>query len=163
MQWVLLPRDLLALPTLARAPAQGDRRAERAPHRARPGGGGGAPDSPIAWLKTWVTPGRPQVGFRYRHDGHPMERQRGDQHADSPLPLVIGGAVGEAAKGAPSRFQAPGHHVPFVNRPFESEIHGTVNFTYFCCVLLVTWCQCVRLLSSPKVRSNKCVQIRGLK
>ena len=30
-------------------------------------------------------------------------------------------------------------HVPFVNRPFESEIHGTVNFTQFCCVLLVTW------------------------
>ena len=28
---------------------------------------------------------------------------------------------------------------PFVNRPFESEIHGTVNFTPFCCVLLVTW------------------------
>ena len=30
--------------------------------------------------------------------------------------------------------------VPFVNRPFEFEIHGTVNFTTFCCVLLVTWC-----------------------
>ena len=27
-----------------------------------------------------------------------------------------------------------------MNRPFESEIHGTVKFTYFCCVLLVTWC-----------------------
>ena len=37
------------------------------------------------------------------------------------------------------------HHVPFVNRPFESEIHGTVNFTYFCCVLLVTWCYRVLL------------------
>ena len=35
--------------------------------------------------------------------------------------------------------------VPFVNRPFESEIHGTVNFTYFCCFLLVTWCHCVLL------------------
>ena len=35
--------------------------------------------------------------------------------------------------------------VPFVNRPFESEIHGTVNFTYFCCVLLVTWCYRVLL------------------
>ena len=34
---------------------------------------------------------------------------------------------------------------PFVNRPFESEIHGTVNFTYFCCVLLVTWCHRVLL------------------
>ena len=30
-------------------------------------------------------------------------------------------------------------YVPFVNRPFESEIHGTVNFTNFCFVLLVTW------------------------
>ena len=37
-------------------------------------------------------------------------------------------------------------NVPFVNRPFESEIHGTVNFTYFCCVLLVTWCHPVLLL-----------------
>ena len=36
-------------------------------------------------------------------------------------------------------------HVPFVNRPFESEIHGTVNFTHFCCVLLVTWCYRVLL------------------
>ena len=36
-------------------------------------------------------------------------------------------------------------NVPFVNRPFESEIHGTVNFTQFCCVLLVTWCYCVLL------------------
>ena len=35
--------------------------------------------------------------------------------------------------------------VPFVNRPFESEIHGTVNFTQFCCVLLITWCYCVLL------------------
>ena len=36
-------------------------------------------------------------------------------------------------------------HVPFVNRPFESEIHGTVNFTQFCSVLLVTWCYRVLL------------------
>ena len=36
-------------------------------------------------------------------------------------------------------------NVPFVNRPFESEIHGTVNFTQFCCVLLVTWCYRVLL------------------
>ena len=35
--------------------------------------------------------------------------------------------------------------VPFVNRPFESDIHGTVNFTQFCCVLLVTWCYRVLL------------------
>ena len=41
--------------------------------------------------------------------------------------------------------EAPKRHVPFVNRPFESEIHGTVNFTYFCCVLLVTWCYRVLL------------------
>ena len=43
----------------------------------------------------------------------------------------------------------PGHEgmspVPFVNRPFESEIHGTLNFTQFCCVLLVTWCYRVLL------------------
>ena len=32
-----------------------------------------------------------------------------------------------------------------MNQPFESEIHGTVNFTYFCCVLLVTWCYRVLL------------------
>ena len=36
-------------------------------------------------------------------------------------------------------------YVPFVNRPFQSEIHGTVNFTLFCCVLLVTWCYRVLL------------------
>ena len=36
-------------------------------------------------------------------------------------------------------------NAPFVNRPFESEIHGTVNFTQFCCVLLVTWCYRVLL------------------
>ena len=30
-------------------------------------------------------------------------------------------------------------YVPFVNGPFESEIHGTMNFTQFCSVLLVTW------------------------
>ena len=29
--------------------------------------------------------------------------------------------------------------VPFVNRAFEFEIHGTVNVTNFCFVLLVTW------------------------
>ena len=39
----------------------------------------------------------------------------------------------------------PLYYVPFVNRPFESEIHGTVNFTQFCCVLLVTWCYRVLL------------------
>ena len=41
--------------------------------------------------------------------------------------------------------QPSAYSVPFVNRPFESEIHGTVNFTYFCCVLLVTWCYRVLL------------------
>ena len=35
--------------------------------------------------------------------------------------------------------------VPFVNRSFESKIHGTVNFTQFCCVLLVAWCYRVLL------------------
>ena len=43
-------------------------------------------------------------------------------------------------------------HVPFVNRPFESEIHGTVNFTQFCFVLLVTWCY--RVLLSCYLRSK---------
>ena len=38
-----------------------------------------------------------------------------------------------------------GYCVPFVNRPFESEIHGTVKFTQFCCVLLVPWCYRVLL------------------
>ena len=43
-------------------------------------------------------------------------------------------------------------YVPFVNRPFESEIHGTVNFTTFCCVLLVTWCHlsCFSCYLRPK-------------
>ena len=36
--------------------------------------------------------------------------------------------------------------VPFVNRPFESEIHGTVNFTNFWLVLLVTWRHRLRFL-----------------
>ena len=31
-------------------------------------------------------------------------------------------------------------HVPCVNRPFEWEIHGSVNFTIVCCVLEATWC-----------------------
>ena len=31
------------------------------------------------------------------------------------------------------------------DRPFESEIHGTVHFTQFCSVLLVTWCYRVLL------------------
>ena len=43
-----------------------------------------------------------------------------------------------------------GTNVPFVNRPFESEIHGTVNYTQFCCVLLVTWCY--RMLLSCYLR-----------
>ena len=36
--------------------------------------------------------------------------------------------------------------VPFMNRPFESEMHGTVNFTNFCFVLLVTWRHRLRFL-----------------
>ena len=48
-----------------------------------------------------------------------------------------------APQEAPSKSPEPS--VPFVNRPFESEIHGTVNFTQFCCVLLVTWCYRVLL------------------
>ena len=45
-------------------------------------------------------------------------------------------------------------HVPFVNRPFESEIHGTVNFTQFCCVLLVTWCYRVLLSCYLRPKSD---------
>ena len=52
----------------------------------------------------------------------------------------MAGGAGAAHIAAPS-----GSSVPFVNRPFESEIHGTVNFTQFCCVLLVTWCYRVLL------------------
>ena len=42
--------------------------------------------------------------------------------------------------------------VPFMNRPFESEIHVTVNFATFCCVLLVTWCHrvCFSCYLPPK-------------
>ena len=49
---------------------------------------------------------------------------------------------------SPSDIMQPGErrlHVPFVNRPFESEIHGMVNSTQFCCGLLVTWCYRVLL------------------
>ena len=40
---------------------------------------------------------------------------------------------------------SPEDLVPFVNRSFQSEINGTVNFTHFCCVLLLTWCDRVLL------------------
>ena len=51
----------------------------------------------------------------------------------------------ELSKKKKEKAKSPPKNVPFVNRPFESEIHGTVNFTYFCCFLLVTWCHCVLL------------------
>ena len=38
-----------------------------------------------------------------------------------------------------------GLYVPFVNGPFDWAIHGTVNFTTFWCILLVTWCHRVHL------------------
>ena len=58
----------------------------------------------------------------------------------SPHPLT------PVTANAPNRLSCPtGTPVPFVNRPFESEVHGTVNFTQFCCVLLVTWCYRVLL------------------
>ena len=53
------------------------------------------------------------------------------------------GPQGVQSQGSGSR--SGSQCVPFVNRPFESEIHGTVNFTQFCCVLLVTWCYRVLL------------------
>ena len=37
-----------------------------------------------------------------------MERQRGDKHADGPLPAVVGGEEGEVAESAPARFLVPG-------------------------------------------------------
>ena len=154
VQWVLLPRNVPAPPALARAPTQGGRRAERGPHRARPGraacrlpdnlgdsrlpGHTGQTEEPLVprvddpgdavpvgkdQVDNPLGPGQargspqgphdhglqpPQVGSRRRRDGYSMERERGDQRAVSPLPPVIGGEMGEAAKGAPSRFQAPG-------------------------------------------------------
>ena len=56
VQWVLLPRDALAPSAPARALAQGGRRLERAPHRARPGWA--AARFQMARVKTWVTHGR---------------------------------------------------------------------------------------------------------
>ena len=53
--------------------------------------------------------------------------------------------VGVMAAKFQMQVMEQGLSVPFVNRPFESEIHGTVNFTQFCCVLLVTWCYRVLL------------------
>ena len=74
---------------------------------------------------------------------------RPDSHLPTPAPppLPFEGAVRWCALRAPRTNGAvaphpgtfPGRsHVPFVNRPFESEINGTVNFTQFGCVLLVT-------------------------
>ena len=54
--------------------------------------------------------------------------------------------------------------LPLVNRPLESQIHGTVNFTCFCFFFarnVVPSCALV-VLSLPKVRSNKCLLLRGL-
>ena len=59
--------------------------------------------------------------------------------ADDPCHPVM------VSKGYLNASQYEKRCVPFMNRPFESEIHGTVNFTYFCCVLLVTWCHRVLL------------------
>ena len=46
----------------------------------------------------------------------------------------------------------PGSCVPFVKRPFEWEIRGSVNLTNFCFVLLVTWRH--RLRFSCHLRQN---------
>ena len=59
------------------------------------------------------------------------------------IPLVDGHCVTRDFTWLPD--YSAGADVPFVNRPFESQIHGTVNFTQFCCVLLVTWCYRVLL------------------
>ena len=64
----------------------------------------------------------PQVGVRHRGDGHSMERQRGDQRADGALLGFIGGELGEAVKGAPSRFQALGQHRPRDSRAPNGDV-----------------------------------------
>ena len=65
-----------------------------------------------------------------------------DQVAERDAQLV---AVRRERQRADELLKERDSHVPFVNRPFESEIHGTVNFTYFCCFLLVTSCHRVLL------------------
>ena len=60
--------------------------------------------------------------------------------------LVFGVVSADPASVVGEGLGDPTIRVPFVNRPFEYEIHSTVNFTYFCYVLLVTWCHRVLLL-----------------
>ena len=60
VQQVLLPRDVLAPPALAGAPAQGGHHLERAPHRARPGWAAARfPDDPGEDLGDTRRPGHP--------------------------------------------------------------------------------------------------------
>ena len=71
------------------------------------------------------------------------ERQRVDELLKERDSHVL--AKHATANKAQSGWRTREKNVPFVNRPFESEIHGTVNFTQFCFVLLVTWCYRVLL------------------
>ena len=55
--------------------------------------------------------------------------------------------------------------VPCVNRPFEWEVHRSVNSTTFCCVLRVTWCHrvCFSCYLRPKrgtINVCKCEVLR---
>ena len=52
--------------------------------------------------------------------------------------LPPSGKVPGAPKGQRGR-RVCGSFVPFVKRPFEWEIHGSVNLTNLCFVLHVTW------------------------
>ena len=63
----------------------------------------GTPEGPqVRGLQT------PHVGVRHKGDGHPVERQRGDQRADGPLTAIIGDQAGETAEGALARLRASG-------------------------------------------------------
>ena len=87
-----------------------------------------------------LTPNAPHNGGRPPPPGTAPHHPRGTQ---PPQGIQAKGTV----LGPHSHTPAPTARgcVPFVNRLFESEIQGTLNFTYFCYVLLVTWCHRVLL------------------
>ena len=115
------------------------------------------PRLPVLWsgqpgFRNPCVPGAVGAGVGTQHRPHSVR-------PCGPALLAVGVAEGRPRGGAfhhcegrlrsgavpPPTARPLGGLVPFVNRPFESEIHGTVNFTYFCCVLLVTWCHRVLL------------------
>ena len=81
-------------------------------------------------------------GFQRWKGGGSSAGRGGSSAGRGGVPALEGGSSGGSSRGSSA---SRGFHVPFVNGPFESEIHGTVNFTQFCCVLLVTWCYRVLL------------------